>query len=280
MGYADSVLASPYAWLLAVAMLFALALRTALALLLRRDAPQRTRDRRLTLLFVWTAAGLALATATLIVHGHEVLLAGAALLFLGVVLGLLTLAFYFLRAVGIPLLFLASAFGLFSIYLAQPWEPVGERVGLAEITVLSAAGSSMSLEIRPYGAEPTGEEVIRLPGESIAVTVELVSYHPYWFFLGRRLGARMVSLSSYAGGADDDDADGGGARGGGARAPVEDVEMPDPCSDAVCRFVRGHLESIPGIAVERVSVSPVRVEPLSRYRVVVTPPGSLSLTID
>ncbi|MFO7780689.1 MAG: hypothetical protein R6W94_03605, partial [Spirochaetia bacterium] len=108
MTYVDRVLASPYAWILAVAVMLALVLRNLILLLLRRDAPQRTRDRRLTLLFVFAAVALALVTTTLIVYTHEVLLTAEALVFLGVATGLLLLAVVFLRAVGIPLLFLLS----------------------------------------------------------------------------------------------------------------------------------------------------------------------------
>ena len=147
MTYVDRVLASPYAWILAVAVMLALVLRNIILLLVHRNAPQRTRDRRLTLLFVFAAVALALSTTTLIVHTHEVLISGEALVFLGVATGLLTLAVVFLRAVGIPLLFLLSACGVFAIYLAEPWQPVVERAELGEVTVLSASGGAMSLEL-------------------------------------------------------------------------------------------------------------------------------------
>lgn len=262
MSYIDRVLASPYAWLLAVAVMLALVLRNLILLLLRRDAPQRTRDRRLTLLFVFAAVTLALATTTLIVHTHQVLISGEALVFFGVATGLLLLAVVFLRAVGIPLLFLLSACGVFAIYLAEPWQVVSERAELAEVTVLSASGEAMSLEVGTHPGDPADETIIRLPGEALGVTVELVDYHPYWFLLGRELGARAVALTGYRDGA------------------VEDVALPDPCADVLCRFVHRQMASIPGIDVVRVSSVPVPVEPLSSFTVIVEPPGTVAIRND
>lgn len=262
MTYVDRVLASPYAWILAVAVMLALVLRNLILLLLRRDAPQRTRDRRLTLLFVSAAVALALATTSLIVHTHEVLLSAEALVFLGVATGLLLLAAVFLRAVGIPLLFLLSACGVFAIYLAQPWQPVVGRAEVADITVLSASGNAMSLEVGTTHGDPTGETMIRLPGEALGVTVELVDYHPYWFLLGRELGARAVTLTGYRDGA------------------VEQIALPDPCADELCRFVHRRMASIPGIEVARVSSVPVSVEPLSSLTLIVEPPGTVALRED
>ncbi|MFO7782720.1 MAG: hypothetical protein R6W94_13965, partial [Spirochaetia bacterium] len=225
----------------------------------------------LTLLFVFAAVALALVTTTLIVHTHEVLLSAEALVFLGVATGLLLLAVVFLRAVGIPLLFLLSACGVFAIYLAEPWQPVVERAELAEVTVLAASGSSMSLEIGTHDRDPgalrgpgdPGEEpIIRLSGEALGVTVELVDYHPYWFLLGRELGARPVKLTGYRDGA------------------VEEIILADPCADELCRFVHRQMAAIPGIEVERVSSVPVPVEPLSRLIVVVEAPGTVALRED
>ncbi len=262
MNYVDRVLASPYAWILAVAVMLALVLRNLILLLLRRDAPQRTRDRRLTLLFVFAAVALALVTTTLIVHTHRVLLSAEALVFFGVATGLLLLAVVFLRAVGIPLLFLLSACGVFAIYLAEPWQPVVGRAELADITVLSASGGTMSLEMGTHDADRTDEPIIRLPGEALGVTVELVDYHPYWFLLGRELGARAVTLTGYRDGA------------------VEDMALSDPCADELCRFVHRRMAAIPGIEVERVSSVPVSVEPLSGLTIVVEAPGTVALRQD
>ncbi|NBF39015.1 MAG: hypothetical protein GVY14_01235 [Spirochaetes bacterium] len=268
MTYVDRVLASPYAWILAVAVMLALVLRNLILLLLRRTAPQRTRDRRLTLLFVFAAVALALVTTTLIVYTHEVLLSAEALVFLGVATGLLLLALVFLRAVGIPLLFLLSVCGVFAIYLAEPWQPVVERAELAEVTVLAASGSSMSLEIGTYDGDrgdprgpgdPGDDPIMRLPGDALGVTVELVDYHPYWFLLGRELGARPVKLTGYRDGA------------------VEEITLADPCADGLCRFVQRRMAAIPGIEVQQVSSVPVPVEPLSSFTVVVEAPGRVAL---
>ena len=274
MTYVDRVLASPYAWILAVSVMLALVLRNLILLLLQRNAPQRTRDRRLTLLFVFAAVALALVTTTLIVYTHEVLLSAEALVFLGIATGLLLLAVIFLRAVGIPLLFLLSACGVFAIYLAEPWQPVVERAELAEVTVLSASGSSMSLEIGTYDGDaggprgrggpgdPGDEPIMRLPGDALGVTVELVDYHPYWFLLGRELGARLVKLTGYRDGA------------------VEEITLADPCADGLCRFVHRRMAAIPGIEVQQVSSVPVPVEPLSSFTVVVEAPGRVALRQD
>jgi hypothetical protein len=265
MGYADRVIESPYAWLLIVAIALGIALRNLVLLLADRRAPTRMRDRRLTLLFVATALVVALATATLVIYGPGPLVAAEALLFLGIVAGLLTLAFVFLRLVGIPLLFLLSAFGVLGIYLAQPWQPVADRLELAELTVLSADDEQMRLELRPYPGEPTGENLVRLPGRRLGVTVELVRYHPYWFVLGRELGARLVSVESY-------DAVGEGE--------LEDLALPQLCSDPVCRFVNARMSAVPGITVETVRTSSVPTAPLLRYRVVVEPPARIRLAVD
>ena len=271
MTYVDRVLASPYAWILAVSVMLALVLRNLILLLLQRNAPQRTRDRRLTMLFVFAAVALALVTTTLIVYTHEVLLSAEALVFLGIATGLLLLAVIFLRAVGIPLLFLLSACGVFAIYLAEPWQPVDERAELVGVTVLSASGSSMSLEIGTYDGDPgdprgpgdPGDEpIMRLPGDALGVTVELVDYHPYWFLLGRELGARPVRLTGYRDGA------------------VEEITLADPCADALCRFVHRRMAAIPGIEVQQVSSVPVPVEPLSSFAVVVEAPGRVALRQD
>lgn len=278
MGYADRVLASPYAWLLTLAVLLALVLATLLRLLLHRNAPRRARDRRLTLVFIFAAAAVALAAATLIVYEPSTLFAAEALVFLGVAAGVLTFALYFLRAVGIPLLFLLSAFGVFSIYLAEPWQPVAGERELLGVTVLAAGESAMSIEVRPLPGEPTGAEVLRLPGATLSAQVELVRYHPYWFVLGRRLGARAVALrgrpaETTAAGASDA---GAGGDGDGV-APTEDVEFPAPCTDGLCRFVRARLPSIPGIDVERVETQTVPAAPLARYRLMVAEPGTVRL---
>ncbi|MFP4374062.1 MAG: hypothetical protein ACLFPO_07015 [Spirochaetaceae bacterium] len=262
MTYVDRVLASPYAWLLAVAVMLALALRNLILLFLQRTAPQRTRDRRMTLFFVCAAVALALGTTTLIVHTHHLLLSAEALVFLGVATGLLVPAVIFVRAVGIPLLFLLSAFGVFAVYLAEPWPPVGERTELVDITVLSASGGVMRLEIGPYHGEPMRETIMQVPGEALGATVELVDYHPYWFLLGRELGARAVTLTGYADGA------------------VEEAGLADPCADGLCRFVRRRMASIPGIGVTRVSSLPVAVEPLSRFTLVVEAPAEVRLRED
>ncbi|NBB89581.1 MAG: hypothetical protein GVY23_00075 [Spirochaetes bacterium] len=274
MTYVDSVLASPYAWILAVAVMLALVLRNIFLLLLHRNAPQRTRDRRLTLLFVFAAVALALSTTTLIVHTHGALISSEALVFLGIATGLLTPAVVFLRAVGIPLLFLLSACGVFAIYLAEPWQPVVKRAELGEVTVLSASGGAMSLELETPndarardwdGDRPgarAGEPIIRLPGEELGVTVEIVKYHPYWFLLGRELAARAVTLTGYRDG------------------PLEDVALPDPCADELCRFVHRRMAAIPGIEVERVSSVPVAVEPLSSFTAVVEASGTVVLRKD
>ena len=260
MGYADRVLASPYAWLLTLAVLLAVVLTTLLRLLLHRDAPRRARDRRLTLVFVVAAAAVALAAATLIVYEPSTLFAAEALVFFGVAAGVLTFALYFLRAVGIPLLFLLSAFGVFSIYLAEPWQPVAGERELLGVTVLATGGATMSIEVRPLPGEPTGSEVLRLPGAALSAQVELVRYHPYWFLLGRRLGARVVALRG---------------RPADGAAPSEDVEFPDPCTDGLCRFVLARLPAIPGIAVERVETDAVAAAPLSRYRLLAAESGSV-----
>lgn len=263
MGYAESVFDSPYAWILAVALLLGITLRHLILLLADRTAPARTRERRLTLLFVFAAASVAGAAASLLVFGPQPLLGAEALVFLGVAAALATLAFVFLRAVGIPLLFLLSAFGVLGIYLAEPWQPVGGGLELARVTVLSAAGGDMRLELRPYPGEPTGENLVRLPGEGLGASVELVRYHPYWFLLGRELGARVVAFTGY-------DAPAGGA-------VVEDLVLPDGCADPVCRFIRGRMPAIPGIDIETARTSSVPAAPLASYRLIVEPPGGVRL---
>lgn len=263
MGYAESVFDSPYAWILAVAIALGITLRHLILLLADRKAPARTRDRRLTLLFVCAAVTVALATASLLVFGPQPLAGAEALIFFGVMAALATLALVFLRAVGIPLLFLLSAFGVLGIYLAEPWQPVGAGLELARVTVLSAAGGDMRLELRPYPGEPTGENVVRLPGDGLGATVEIVRYHPYWFLLGRELGARVVAFTGY-------DTPAGGA-------VMEDLLLPDGCADPVCRFIRGRMPAIPGIDIETVRTSSVPAAPLARYRLIAEPPGRVIL---
>jgi hypothetical protein len=287
MGYADRVLDTPYAWLLLAALLLAFVLRNLVLLLFRRDAPQRSRDRRLTLLFVFTAAAVALLTTALVLLGAAAFLDPQALAFFGVATALLSLALVFVRAVGIPLLFIVSAFVVLSVYVTQPWQPVAARTELTTVTVLSAAGDAMTLELRPFPGEPTGEEVLRLPGRALGVSVELVRYHPYWFLLGRRLGARVSRLEGYAGAPAGTQAAGAGAGGAAAGTeaaaaspagePLEDVVFPTGCTDALCRFIHARLASLPGIDVETRTTSSVPAQTLSRYTVVVEEDGSVTL---
>lgn len=255
MGYTERVLDSPYGWLLVGAVLVALVLRNLLLLLLRRYKSERVRDRRLTLLFVYAAAAIAVLTAALVVFGIPSLMGTEQLVFFGVATGLLVLAFVFVRAVGIPLLFLISAFVVLGVYLTRPWHPVVGATELVTITALSTSGDALTLELKPYPAEPTGEEVVRLPGSSLRAEVELVHYHPYWFLLGRRLGARIVRLQS----------------------EDEDVVLPDGCGDEVCRYIRRHLPSVPGLSMETTSTISVPIRTLSRYAVLVTPEAQVAL---
>ncbi|MFO8064741.1 MAG: hypothetical protein R6V29_08945 [Spirochaetia bacterium] len=264
MGYTDGLLASPYASLFLVAVPVALLLRTGLLLIVRRNAPQRTRDRRLTLVFIFAAFAVGALAVMVIAHGIGFLVASEALVFFTITVVVLSAGFVFVRVVGIPLLFIASVFLVMGAYMTRPWQPVAgaEARELAVVTVLSSAEETMRLEVSPYPGEPTGEDIVRLPGNRFAVTVEMVSYHPYWFFLGRSLGARVENVTSV-------DENGGGE--------AETRALPDPCEDGLCRLIRSSMDTVPGIDVRREETAAVEAETLVEYAVLMSEAGEVEI---
>lgn len=148
--------------------------------------------------------------------------------------------------------------------MTRPWQPaeVTETNELATVTVLSSANETMRLEVSPYPDEPTGEDILRLPGNRFAVTVEVVAYHPYWFFLDRSLGARVESIVSI---------------GENGRGEAETRALPDPCNDRLCRLIRSSMDTFPGIDVRREETAAVEAETLVEYAVLITETGEVEI---
>lgn len=269
MSYAELAGSSPYAWLLAAALAAALMLRWILLAVFARESPTRVRDRRITAALLAATVTVALLAATLVAHGPTALVSREALVFFAVVVAVGTTAMVFLRSVGVPLLFILSGLGVLSVYLAHPWTPVVDRYEPASITVLNTAGESVRLELRPRGGDggsgydPNEVAMLSISGEALGTEVEIVRYHPYWFFLGRSVGARLVAIEGYGSPGDEE--------------PTDQVSVAEPCGDAVCRIVRRHMREVPGIDVERVRSTSVPVEPLSRRTVVINSSGTVEL---
>ncbi|MFP4384793.1 MAG: hypothetical protein ACLFSE_12175 [Spirochaetia bacterium] len=205
MGYWDYVIANPFFWCFAAAIPLGAAFSWMTIRVKRRKNPSGARKRK------WTAVPLLFAAAILI------LLTGTFLSDPEVFLSPFTLAVFGSFVLFFTLSIRIKWFGFFFGVLilaaisvgAAVFHPVpaaAENITAAELRVLSAVESSSLVEIDlPYKSTEHGDAPGDFPlffnfsGNVLRVKIEVFTFHPAYFFLGKGDFFWVQSVRGYAG---------------------------------------------------------------------------------
>jgi len=268
MDYLDVLLRSPRFWTFSAALFAGGGLSRLVMLVFAGDRREHLQRRRLTVFMLLLAFAIVAYTLGIFLPPAYGILAARVLLFGAGALGASLLFFSLFRYFFAPLVVMVIVGTVAGIYVNVPWMPVYSETELATARVIGLEGERFSIEVTLAASKDGRTWLVDGTGNSLAASVEIVRYHPAYFFLGRRTAARLVGLEAYREEAVEDEARWMSA----ASYRVEErFQRVTPRLRQPARLL---LEWLPGITIESRESSPRTLQVLEEYRAAVLPDGS------
>jgi hypothetical protein len=186
-----------------------------------------------------------------------------------IVAGLAFLGLRFKKAAGIPMFVLITAIVVLAFSFLQAWAAFTGEAEIAQVTVLSATGDSLYLELDlPGDGSPT---ILTLEGQYFAPVVETVIFEDWYVFLGRRSLYRFIGLSGFV-----RERDEAGYR---FRQTADDYYFPEPSgiTGSLYRWFEAKEQRLPGVKTVQVEVDLKRARTLHEYSIRVQSDGGVQI---
>lgn len=265
----QSLIGNPYLWAFAAALAAGASLARLTTLPSRRTNPSRARTVKWVLFCLYLSVAVAAVVAGVFLSDLAQRLDRALVYFALIVAGLAFLGLRFKKAAGIPMFVLLTAVVVLAVSFLQAWAAFTGETEIAQVTVLSASGGSLYLELeQPDGRPPT---IVTLEGQYFAPIVETVIFEDWYVFLGRRSLYRFIGLSGFVRENDE--------TGYRFRQTMGDYYFPEPSgiTGSLYRWFEANEQRIPGVKSVQVEVDLKRARTLHEYSIRVQSDGGVQI---